>query len=266
MLDPTYQPSELLYRSHYSDVYRARSSQSDATVLFRTPRKGESAQHLAKLHHERELLELLGAESRISDSEGAVGLVSSDNGGVPLSELISEGPLDAGTAVWIAAELADRVGELHEKRIIHKDINPANVLVNVETRRADLLSFGIASRLPRETHLVVNPEVLEGDLEYVSPEQTGRMNRPLDYRTDFLLARSDAPRDAVRRAAVSIGGRAGGRARPHRAHPPIAGRWRSDRAAGIGSAPSGQERRGSLPEQSRHRARSAPSPGEPRLG
>ncbi|MEG5140403.1 AAA family ATPase, partial [Microcoleus sp. A6-D4] len=70
-------------------------------------------------------------------------------------------------------------------RIIHKDIKPANILINPETKQVKLIDFSIASLLPRETQTLVNPNVLEGTLAYISPEQTGRMNRGIDYRTDF---------------------------------------------------------------------------------
>ncbi|BAY10557.1 trifunctional serine/threonine-protein kinase/ATP-binding protein/sensor histidine kinase [Calothrix sp. NIES-2098] len=70
-------------------------------------------------------------------------------------------------------------------RIIHKDIKPSNILINPETKQVKLIDFSIASLLPRETQTLVNPNVLEGTLAYISPEQTGRMNRGIDYRTDF---------------------------------------------------------------------------------
>ncbi|WP_442936894.1 AAA family ATPase [Nostoc sp.] len=74
---------------------------------------------------------------------------------------------------------------LYRERIIHKDIKPANILINPETKQVKLIDFSIASLLPRETQTLINPNVLEGTLAYISPEQTGRMNRGIDYRTDF---------------------------------------------------------------------------------
>ncbi|MEH2438415.1 MAG: AAA family ATPase [Nostoc sp.] len=74
---------------------------------------------------------------------------------------------------------------LYRERIIHKDIKPANILINPETKEVKLIDFSIASLLPRETQTLINPNVLEGTLAYISPEQTGRMNRLIDYRTDF---------------------------------------------------------------------------------
>ncbi|WP_126987793.1 ATP-binding protein, partial [Nostoc sp. PCC 7120 = FACHB-418] len=85
----------------------------------------------------------------------------------------------------IAIALCDIFNLLYHERIIHKDIKPSNILINPETQQVKLIDFSIASLLPRETQTLVNPNVLEGTLAYISPEQTGRMNRVVDYRTDF---------------------------------------------------------------------------------
>ena len=85
----------------------------------------------------------------------------------------------------IAIALSNTLDILYRERIIHKDIKPSNILINPLTKQVKLIDFSIASLLPRETQTLVNPNVLEGTLAYISPEQTGRMNRGIDYRTDF---------------------------------------------------------------------------------
>ncbi|MBC1224564.1 serine/threonine-protein kinase, partial [Nostoc sp. UCD120] len=85
----------------------------------------------------------------------------------------------------IAIALCNTLDILYHSRIIHKDIKPANILINPETKQVKLIDFSIASLLPRETQTLMSPNVLEGTLSYLSPEQTGRMNRGIDYRTDF---------------------------------------------------------------------------------
>ncbi|MEG3846876.1 AAA family ATPase [Microcoleus sp. herbarium19] len=85
----------------------------------------------------------------------------------------------------IALQLTDILHYLYQNRVIHKDIKPANILINPHTKKVKLIDFSIASLLPRETQTIHNPNILEGTLAYISPEQTGRMNRALDYRTDF---------------------------------------------------------------------------------
>ncbi|WP_442940610.1 trifunctional serine/threonine-protein kinase/ATP-binding protein/sensor histidine kinase [Nostoc sp.] len=85
----------------------------------------------------------------------------------------------------IAIALCNTLDILYRERIIHKDIKPSNILINPDSKQVKLIDFSIASLLPRETQTLVNPNVLEGTLAYISPEQTGRMNRGIDYRTDF---------------------------------------------------------------------------------
>ena len=85
----------------------------------------------------------------------------------------------------IAIEMAKSLGELHENNIIHKDISGNNFIVNLQDRSIKIIDFGIASRLSLKEEHLGNPEHLDGTLEYLSPEQTGRMNRVIDYRTDL---------------------------------------------------------------------------------
>ena len=85
----------------------------------------------------------------------------------------------------VAVQLAEIFHGLYLNRVIHKDIKPANILIHPETQQVKLIDFSIASLLPKETQEIQNPNVLEGTLAYISPEQTGRMNRGIDYRSDF---------------------------------------------------------------------------------
>ena len=84
-----------------------------------------------------------------------------------------------------AIQIADSLGHIHGAHVIHKDINPANIVWNDSRHQLKIIDFGIASRLPRENSTFKNPEQLEGTLAYLLPEQTGRINRSVDYRTDL---------------------------------------------------------------------------------
>ncbi|MCU0544992.1 MAG: AAA family ATPase [Oscillatoriaceae cyanobacterium Prado104] len=85
----------------------------------------------------------------------------------------------------VAIQIVSILEGLIRCRVIHKDIKPANILINPDTKEVKLIDFSIASLLPRETQTLTSPNVLEGTLAYLSPEQTGRMNRGIDYRSDF---------------------------------------------------------------------------------
>ncbi|MDF5731293.1 MAG: AAA family ATPase [Rhizonema sp. PD38] len=114
-------------------------------------------------------------------------IVMEDFGGIPLSQWKGTGGTVATLIEFcqIAIALCNSLDFLYRYRIIHKDIKPANILIHPETKQTKLIDFSIASLLPRETQTIINPNVLEGTLCYLSPEQTGRMNRGIDYRTDF---------------------------------------------------------------------------------
>jgi predicted ATPase len=101
-----------------------------------------------------------------------------------LDSLLGE-PLDLGTFLRLAPAITHAVGRLHERGLVHKDIKPANILLDPVTEQVWLTGFGIASRLPRERQAPGSPETIAGTLAYMAPEQTGRMNRSVDSRSDL---------------------------------------------------------------------------------
>jgi PAS domain S-box-containing protein len=111
-------------------------------------------------------------------------LVLEDPGGVPLDRLLGR-PLDVSHFLGIAIPLAGTLRQMHERCLVHKDIKPANILVDEASGGVWLTGFGIASRLPREHQVPAPPEVIAGTLAYMAPEQTGRMNRSVDSRSDL---------------------------------------------------------------------------------
>ena len=121
-------------------------------------------------------------------------LVMEDFGGISLSSYLeclaaaSKEPLEGlpiNEFLPMAIQIANSLDGLYRHHVIHKDLKPANILINPTTKEVKLIDFSIASLLPRQTQEIQNPNVLEGTLPYISPEQTGRMNRGIDYRTDF---------------------------------------------------------------------------------
>jgi predicted ATPase len=111
-------------------------------------------------------------------------LVLEDPGGAPLDRLLGR-PLEVSHFLRIAIPLAGSLRHVHERGLIHKDIKPANILVDAASSGVWLTGFGIASRLPREHQAPAPPEVIAGTLAYMAPEQTGRMNRSVDSRSDL---------------------------------------------------------------------------------
>jgi serine/threonine protein kinase len=111
-------------------------------------------------------------------------LVLEDPGGAPVDRLLGR-PLEISHFLRIAIPLAGVLRQVHARGLIHKDIKPANILADVESGGVWLTGFGIASRLPRERQAPTPPEVIAGTLAYMAPEQTGRMNRSVDSRSDL---------------------------------------------------------------------------------
>ena len=120
----------------------------------------------------------------LAGHQGRPVLVLEDPGGEPLDQLVGA-PMELRQFLRVAIGLAAALGRVHQQGLIHKDIKPANALVNVATGQVWLMGFGIASRLPRERQSPDPPEVLAGALAYMAPEQTGRMNRSIDSRSDL---------------------------------------------------------------------------------
>src|SRR5215467_14771516 len=94
-------------------------------------------------------------------------------------------PMDVGGFLRLAIGIAAALGKLHQRGLVHKDIKPANILVNDATGEVRLTGFGIASRLLRERQSPHPLETIAGTLAYMAPEQTGRMNRSIDSRSDL---------------------------------------------------------------------------------
>ena len=115
---------------------------------------------------------------------GRTVLVLEDPGGEPLAKLLGQ-PMAVERFIRLAIGVAAALARVHQRGLIHKDIKPANVLVNCITGQIWLTGFGIASRLPREHQAPDPPEVIGGTLAYMAPEQTGRMNRSVDSRSDL---------------------------------------------------------------------------------
>src|SRR5229473_1529400 len=120
----------------------------------------------------------------LTQHEGRTVLVLEDPGGEPLDQLVGT-PMEIGQFLRVAIGLSAAVRQLHGRGLIHKDLKPANVMIEPATGQVWLMGFGIASRLPSERQASEPPEFIAGTLPYMAPEQTGRMNRSIDSRSDL---------------------------------------------------------------------------------
>ncbi|MBD2358357.1 AAA family ATPase [Tolypothrix sp. FACHB-123] len=189
---PGYKISEEIYNGSRTLVYRAiRETDSLPVVIKLLKNPYPSFRELLSFCNQYNIAKNLNSPLIIQTYsleayQNGYALIMEDFGGISLPECKAQGKTDfLQEFLEIAIALCKILDILYHERIIHKDIKPSNILINPKTKQVKLIDFSIASLLPRETPAIVNPNVLEGTLAYISPEQTGRMNRGIDYRTDF---------------------------------------------------------------------------------
>ncbi|MEH2408350.1 hybrid sensor histidine kinase/response regulator [Nostoc sp.] len=189
---PGYNFIEALHEGVNTVIYRA-SKQLDQTLAIIKAFKAEypSLEELTRLRHEYKIsqiivdIEGIVKSLALENHHNGLALILADFGGESLKKYISDRQLSLTEFLTIAIQLASTLTQLHQAKIIHKDIKPDNIVINPETGQVKIIDFSIASRLEKENQNISNPNLLEGTLAYMSPEQTGRMNRSIDYRTDF---------------------------------------------------------------------------------
>jgi len=193
MTEPSGYEMEPLREGTDFTLYRGRKHGNPSPVLIMAlTAERPSPQALKRLQHEYSLAVELDAAwaakpLALTRHEGRATLLLTDPGGEPLDLFLERRagqPLDLTGILNIAIGLAKALGQVHRCGLIHKDIKPGNVLVD-EAGSVWLTGFGIASRLPRESQAPSPPEVIAGTLAYMAPEQTGRMNRSIDARSDL---------------------------------------------------------------------------------
>ncbi|WP_456734287.1 AAA family ATPase [Bradyrhizobium sp. USDA 3364] len=160
-----------------------------AVLLVAVAADHPSRSELDRLTHEYELKDELDGSwaarpLALMRDAGRTVLVLDDQAGEPLDHLL-DGPMEIGACLTLGIAVTSALGKLHQRGLIHKDIKPANVVVNCADGHVRLTGFGIASRLSRERQAPEPPETIAGTLAYMAPEQTGRMNRSVDARSDL---------------------------------------------------------------------------------
>ncbi|MCP4690886.1 MAG: AAA family ATPase, partial [Desulfobacterales bacterium] len=180
-----------IYESRNSVVHRGRRESDGRPVILKMLRQDfPSPERIARFRREYEIagaMELPGVPDvfdLITDRNRWI-MVMDDFGGDALNLLGIAGRLSLVDFLALSIRIIDILGRIHQRHIIHKDINPSNIVMNPADGEVKIIDFGISAVLSREMQAFDNPGVLEGSLAYISPEQTGRMNRSLDYRTDF---------------------------------------------------------------------------------
>ncbi len=189
---PNYDIHEQIYESQNSLIYRGRRESDDIPVILKLLRSEyPTPEQAARFRREYEITGNLDVDGVITPYEllphqhTFVIIVFEDIGATSLHLLVQRKRLSLRECLTVAVRVTEILGDIHAANVIHKDLNPSNIIMNPETGAIHVIDFGISTLLPRENPVIAHPNVLEGTLAYISPEQTGRMNRSLDYRTDL---------------------------------------------------------------------------------
>ena len=185
-----YEILEQIYESSNSVVYRGRRGEDNQAIILKILKQDcLNSNQLTRYKQEYEITCNLESEGIIKvydlQNDNYLTMILEDFGGESLRNLLSQRKLNLLECLEIACQITDSLGQIHAAQVIHKDINPSNIVFNPVTKQLKIIDFGISTRLGSEHTVLSSPNALEGTLAYISPEQTGRMNRSLDYRTDF---------------------------------------------------------------------------------
>ncbi|AFZ24300.1 putative ATPase [Cylindrospermum stagnale PCC 7417] len=188
---PGYRITESIYVSTRTIVYRAYQDQTQTPVIIKILNaEYPQVRDLILLKNQYAIAQNLNHPNIIKCYNlerygNSYALILEDFGGVCLSQYANSQSLTLEDFLAVAISISNALEYLYENKIIHQDIKPKNILIHPETKQIKLIDFSISSLLAKENAEIKNPNVLSGTLAYMSPEQTGRMNRGIDYRTDL---------------------------------------------------------------------------------
>jgi predicted ATPase/GAF domain-containing protein/tRNA A-37 threonylcarbamoyl transferase component Bud32 len=187
-----YEITETVYSGVNTVIYRGIWQKHNLPVILKTLKSEyPTIEQITKLRHESQIrryaieLQTIVKFYRVENHQNGSALILEDFGGIDLAQFLSTTKLNISDFLKIAIQLANCLAEIHHHQIIHKDLKPHHIIINSETDLVKITDFSIASRLGTENATSSYPKFLEGSLAYMSPEQTGRMNRAIDYRSDF---------------------------------------------------------------------------------
>jgi serine/threonine protein kinase len=187
---PGYQINASISDGLNTSVYRAiRESDEQPVIIKILKAEFPTLEEITRLKNEYKITQHLHVESIVKSYsletyQNRLALILEDFGGQSLSQILSK-RLNLTAFLNIGIQLTSALNSLHQNCIIHKDIKPSNIIINIETETVKINDFSVASRLSKENPQINSANLVEGTVAYMSPEQTGRMNRSLDYRSDF---------------------------------------------------------------------------------
>ncbi len=182
-----------IFLGAYSMLVSGIRDQDNADVVIKLLKdEHPSLDDIARVRHEYEVAKLCETEDDVvhvlalEKCDTSYALVMENIRMPTLDEVLeTEKKIGVDDFLELAIHMAQGLGHIHQRGIIHKDITPSNIMCDLAKKQIKIIDFGLAATLPKECAEILSPNVLEGTLPYISPEQTGRMNRGIDYRTDY---------------------------------------------------------------------------------
>ncbi len=187
----SYRLTTQIYEGDSSLVYRGELISNNQPVIIKILKDElPSPEKIAWFKREYKTTKSLtipgvGRVLQLEKFSSKLAIILEDFGGKSLTEIKLAGKITLSQFLPLAIQITQILGQVHERQIIHKDINPSNIVWNQTTDEVKLIDFGISAVISQENSAFSHPNLMEGTLAYISPEQTGRMNRSLDYRSDF---------------------------------------------------------------------------------
>ncbi|MDJ0597268.1 MAG: AAA family ATPase [Crocosphaera sp.] len=182
---------EKLYESSHSLIYRGIREEDQRPVILKILQENyPDPITLSQFKQEYKILSQLNSPRIIKTYgihkyQNTLVIILEDFGGISLDFLLKKNRLNIEFFLNLAIKITEGLEIVHDANIIHKDINPSNIIIHPKTQEIKLIDFGISTQLALKHTQDLNPNLIEGTLAYMSPEQTGRMNRKIDYHTDF---------------------------------------------------------------------------------
>jgi len=182
-----------LYAGANTIIFSGIRNRDKTNVIIKLLRSEHpSPDDIARFKHEYEIAKEFEAEpdivhvSGLEKHENSYAIIMENINASTLKEFLEqEKKFQLKEFLEFAILITEALSHVHQHNIIHKDINPANIMLDFTKKQIKIIDFGLSANLPKEIAEIVSPNILEGSLPYLSPEQTGRMNRGIDYRTDF---------------------------------------------------------------------------------
>ncbi|HEX2947051.1 MAG TPA: diguanylate cyclase [Clostridia bacterium] len=186
-----YRIKEEISKSDNSTIYRgSRNSDNCPVVIKLLNREYPTSKELSAFVREYEIMDKLSGDGiikaySITKCNNSLAIIMEDIGGESVARVLKSVKAGIAERLSLAIQMTHSLIQTHQQNIIHKDVNPTNFIWNYGNNRVKIIDFGISAELARESSQSIDLNTLEGTLNYISPEQTGRINRPIDYRTDL---------------------------------------------------------------------------------